>query len=261
MAENIPTQDLPASSKDVGTALATTPQKKDSTNELPMFGLEEAITFVASIHDKALETVPMPEVARGMGYTHPSSTPFYRRITAARMFGLLSKSGAELTLRAKDYLKPDREEAKSAALRDAISGIQPYSDEVLKHGNKKLNTQFVANGFAKTFSLTDGCANTCAKAFESSLKFAGMLSSDGVVIPAGTPPTGQTAQVEGALATKTPPAESSDDVQSHTLYLDKGKVKKFAITAPLEVSKQEFERIKKWLEAVLNVSDEQQAQQ
>ena len=63
---------------------------------------------------------------------------------------------------------------------------------------------------------------------------------------------------DSAQAVKQIVKDDGEGIQSHTLYLDKDKVKKFEITAPLEVSKQEFDRIKKWLEAVLNVGDEQQ---
>ena len=71
----------PTDPKDVAPVA---PAKKDSTNELPMFDLTEALNFVTKLHENALETVPMPKVAEGMGYTNPSSTPFYRRIVAAR---------------------------------------------------------------------------------------------------------------------------------------------------------------------------------
>lgn len=39
--------------------------------------------------------------------------------------------------------------------------------------------------------------------------------------------------------------------QSHTLYLDKTKKRKFTISAPLDVNPNEVKRIQKWLEVTL----------
>ena len=41
--------------------------KKDSTNAIPMFDIEEALKLVMTIHDKALETASLPQVAKGCG--------------------------------------------------------------------------------------------------------------------------------------------------------------------------------------------------
>src|SRR5438046_2798721 len=84
-----------------------TKEKKDSTIEIPMVDLEEAVRLVTMIHENALETASMPDVAKGCGYSNPSSTPFYRRMVAARQFGLLSTGRPELTTRSRDYLKPE----------------------------------------------------------------------------------------------------------------------------------------------------------
>jgi hypothetical protein len=46
--------------------------------------------------------------------------------------------------------------------------------------------------------------------------------------------------------------------QSHTLFLDGSKKRKFTISAPLIVTGAELERIKKWLEVTLIVQDSQQ---
>src|ERR1700722_2823757 len=102
--------------------------KKDSTNEVPMYDLGEIMTFVTTVHEKGLETEPMPEVAKGCGYKHATSTPFYRRMVAGRLFGLLSKTGAELTPRAKDVLKPDSDGAEKRALVDAVNAVAVYAE-------------------------------------------------------------------------------------------------------------------------------------
>jgi hypothetical protein len=231
-------------------------QKKDYTTEIPMFDLEEVLRFVTKIHDLGLETASMPEIAKRCGYTAPTSTPFYRRMVASRHFGLLSKSGADLTVRVKDYLKPDSEGADKRALIEAILGIPRYAEIVQKHDGKKLNTELVANGLSKALTLTDACANICAKAFISSLKFAGLLAPD-MIVSAGI----SEAAGNGALPHKELGKEEKNEVvlaestetQSHTIYLDKTKQRRFFVTAPIDISNAEIQRIKKWLDYALIV--------
>jgi hypothetical protein len=223
--------------------------KKESTNAIPMFDIEEALKLVVRIHDKALETAPLPQVAKGCGYATPTSTPFYRRLAAARLFKLLASPQAELTSTALDYLKPDREDAKQAALTQAIMAIPAYADLVQRHVGKKINTELVSHSFSRTFGLTDSCAQVCARAFVSSIKFAGFISPDGTVAvpsggaarPTGNPPAPVVQQP------KMEEAETDEEVQTQTLYLDSKRKRRITIKAPLTVTKDELERIRAWL--------------
>jgi len=223
--------------------------KKDSTNALPMFDMEEAMKLVVTIHDKALETAPLPQVAKGCGYANPSSTPFWRRLAAARLFKLLGSPQAELTTFALDYLKPDREDAKQAALTQAVMAIPAYADLVQRHVGKKLNTELVSHSFSRTFNLTDSCAGICARAFVSSLRFAGFISPDGTVaVPSGgaAPP----AASPSTAAVQQPRVEEEEpdgEIQTQTLYLDSKRKRKITIKAPLTVTKEELERVRAWL--------------
>jgi hypothetical protein len=174
--------------------------KKDSTNELPMYDIEEAIKIVTIIHEKALETAGLQDVAKGCGYANPTSTPFYRRIVAARLFRLLNSPRPELTKFALDYLKPDTDDAKQNALNQAILGIKTYADIVNLHIGKRVNLDLIANKLEKdpTLSISHTCAKVCASAFLSSLKFAGFILPDGtVIVPLGDVPTKKNQQTDG----------------------------------------------------------------
>jgi hypothetical protein len=228
--------------------------KKDFTSEVPVYDLEEAIRFVTKIHEKGLETASMSDVASGCGYGGPTSTPFFRRLQAARHFGLLTKGGAELTTRSKDYLKPDFEGADRRALVDAIISIPPYAEMVQKLNGKKINRELEANGLSKTLNLTDSCAQTCAKTFESSLKFAGMLSSD-LTVSAGAP---QSAPKPDAHGDEKPggekPQEEANQAQGyHNYTLPLINDRKVIIKAPLDITAQEIKRLQKWIEFTLQV--------
>jgi len=234
--------------------------KKDSTNELPMYDLGEALKIAATIHEKALETAAMPEVAKGCGYANPTSTPFYRRIAAARLFKLLNSPKAELTKIALDYLKPDTADAKQNALTQAVMGIKIYADIVVQHVGKKVNLELITNRLEKdaSLSITRSCAKICAYAFDSSLRIAGFISVDGtVVIPSGVvaPPKTPPLDPPPPKAGTGDELEGDEESQVQTLYLDKARKRKITIKAPFTVTKNELERTRAWLGFVLMVEE------
>ncbi len=233
-----------------------TKTKKDSTNELPMYDIEEAINLVVKIHEKALENAALQDVAKGCGYANPTSTPFYRRLAAARLFQLLNSPKAELTKTALDYLKPDTDGAKQGALTQAVMGIKVYADIVNQHIGKRLNTELVANKLEKdeTLSITKACAKVCASVLATSLKFAGFISADGTIaIPpegnslASSSPPGDQADKPRAKGAGNGDLENDEESQIQTLYLDNRRKRKITIKAPFTVTKEELERIRAWL--------------
>ncbi|MGA2266143.1 MAG: hypothetical protein ABSH10_06900 [Phycisphaerae bacterium] len=227
-----------------------------------MIDLEEAIRIAQRIRDMGLETSPIHEVARRVGYKNATSTPFYRRMTAARLFGLL-EAKALLSQRALDYIKPHDEQMKARVLAEAILGIPAYAELHKRYVGKKLNVELLANGIAKDFHFSDDCARTCAKTFEASLRFAGMLSTDGVVCGpvAISPQEDPGPQLQPTAPTIEPDwahlDEKQDGVetQQHTLFLDKDKAKgrRFSFVGPLAISRAEYERICRWLEVQMIV--------
>jgi len=212
-----------------------------------------------TIRDKAVETASMPGVAKALGYANATSSPFYRRMAAARLFGLLSASS--LTQRAMDYIKPHDEQMKARVIKEAVLGIPAYEALVTRYAGKKMNVELVANAIERDHNLSASCASLCARVFESSLRFAGMLSIDGTVEVMGVTETPPPEHNPMALAT--PAAEHAvpapdtnvPDLQQHTLYLDKTKIRTFTFTGPVEITAAEFERICQWLKVTMIVSD------
>ena len=206
---------------------------------------------------------PMPDVAKGAGYGSPTSTSFYRRLVAARLFGLIGLNGAAITKRANDYLKPDQEDAKSKALQDAISGIAYYSELIEKYRGRKLNPDLVKNAISKDFNLMEQAAASAAKAFSASLKFSGLLSADEIV-GVGTPSVKTTETPPATPPTPTPSvlnAELPAGLGTHTyeLPLDKENKRKIRLNAPLDITDKEVKRVAKWIDATLliDTTDEQ----
>jgi hypothetical protein len=243
---------------------APTGAPKDFTTAIPMVDLGEAIKIVTAIRENGLETGSMDTVAKKLGYAAATSSPFYYRIRAARLFGLLS-SKSSLSEKAKDYIKPHEEGMREAILADAIMGIPEYADLVKEHHGKKLNVELLGHWLEKKRNLTSACAATCAKAFEMSLRVAGMLSEDGSVGSTRTKPlpskskSEEPATVTAIDASKQKQSgQASADAQEQTMYLDKSKNREFKINGPVAITKAEYDRICKWLAVVMIVEEKKE---
>ena len=134
-------------------------------------------------------------------------------------------------------------------------GIPAYAELVRINIGKKLNIDLLGNSFGKSFNLTQIGQDLCARAFVSSLKFAGFIGPDGTLaIPNG----GAIVQ----LSTTPPPPKvdpqddlPDEDSQSQTLYLDSKRKRKITIKAPFTVTKEELERIRAWIGIQLLVQE------
>ena len=131
------TSQVPAAPTNGKPAAVTKSDAKDYTSELPMFDLEDSLSFVAEIQSKGLERGKMPDVAKAFGYESASSTSFYRKLVACRLFGLLAVNGAELTERARDYFAPTTDDSKQKALVEAIQGVSLFAEQLALHGGTR----------------------------------------------------------------------------------------------------------------------------
>src|SRR2546427_9488259 len=95
--------------------------KKASSNALPMIDLRGVLEFVGRIDSEGLQTLGQQDVSNRLGYAAHTSTPFYRRMVAAKLFGLIDTTqGVILTKLALDHFKPMDEDAKISALFTAV---------------------------------------------------------------------------------------------------------------------------------------------
>ena len=232
---------------------------KTSTAEVPMADLEETLALVREIHEKGLENATMPEVAKGTGFAHASSTPFARKIAAARHFGLLGPRRAELTELAHQYLRPTEEDAARKALRSAIYSVGEYVRLIEQYENKRVNQTMLTNWFAKNFSVQDQAASICARSFIQSLRFGGLIAADEILRGA--------APIDDSAAQKSPDPvrqvrvdENSNlnpGEQRFVLPLDRGGTRKFVAISPATITSTELKRIQDWLSFQLIVEDVQ----
>lgn len=239
--------------------------KKASTNEIPMIDLGVVLEFVEKIEADGLQTLTALEVARRTGYTAATSTPFYRRMVGAKLFGLLDTTqGVNLTRLALDYFKPTDDESKALALLTAIKNVVGYQKILDRYSGKRLPPQveIVANLIEREFSLTPEAAKICASAFMSSVQRAGLVQPNNTLItalPQQAHPV-QVSEVVGAKVTSQQMSPSlsivpSNDSESHYLTLDARRGRRVVLQAPPVITTSELKRIQNWLAVQFDVVD------
>ena len=146
-----------------------------------MVDLGSILEFVDKIESGGLQTLSPQEVARKTGFAAQTSTPFYRRMVAAKLFGLLDTTqGVNLTKLALDYFKPTDDESKNATVATAVKSVHAYQKILDRYTGKRLpQPDIVAHLIEREFSLTPDAAKLCATVFVSSVQRAGFVQPDG----------------------------------------------------------------------------------
>jgi hypothetical protein len=247
------------------------PVRKASTNELPMVDLGTVLDFVGKIESDGLQTLTVHEVAKRMGRASATSTPFYRRIVAAKLFGLLDTTqGVNLTRLALDYFKPTDDEAKAAALATAMKNVVAYQKILERYSGKRFQADILANLIEREFKLATDAAKICASVFVNSARRAGLVREDGTLSTAtperiSPPPAAEKAtQSAPSLFQPATAGAAPNDYESHFLTLDAKSQRRVILQAPPVITASELKRIQNWLAVQFHVVeslDQTQAEQ
>jgi hypothetical protein len=233
--------------------------KKGSTNELPMVDLAVVLDFVGKIEADGLQTLTAQEVAKRMDFASATSTPFYRRTVAAKLFGLLDTTqGVNLTKLALDYFKPTDDESKAAALATAMKNVVAYQKILERYSEKRLpQVDILANLIEREFALSSDAAKVCAGVFVSSAQRAGLVKDGGVLSTAlAERRSGQPAPEKPAIASSNVPGVvASSGAESHFLTLDAKHGRRVVLQAPPIITESELKRIQNWLAVQFHVVD------
>lgn len=236
--------------------------RKASTNELPMVDLGIVLDFVGKIETDGLQTLTAQDVAKRMGFAASTSTPFYRRTVAAKLFGLLDTTqGVNLTKLALDYFKPTDDDSKAAALATAIKNVVAYQKILERYSEKRLpQVDILANLIEREFNLASDAAKVCASVFVSSAQRAGLVRGDGTLST-----TAISERVASLAPQKTEavsaPSENvggllhSGGSESHFLTLDAKAQRRVILQAPPVITAAELKRIQNWLAVQFHVVD------
>jgi hypothetical protein len=236
--------------------------RKASTNELPMVDLGVVLDFVGKIESDGLQTLTAQEVAKRMGFAASTSTPFYRRTVASKLFGLLDTTqGVNLTKLALDYFKPTDDGSKAAALATAMKNVVAYQKILERYSGKRLpQVDILANLIEREFNLVPETAKVCGSVFVNSAQRAGLVRGDGnlsTAIPerASAPSIGErTTQVAAPPFQSTAPSLGTpNDYESHFLTLDAKAQRRVMLQAPPVITASELKRIQNWLAVQFHV--------
>jgi hypothetical protein len=234
--------------------------KKASTNELPMTDLDTVLGFVERIEGEGLQTLSQQDVAKRLGYASQTSTPFYRRIVAAKLFGLLDTTqGVNLTRLALDYFKPTDEDSKKQALATAVRNVLGYQGLVERFSGKRLPPlEILGNFIERQFGLTADRATACADVFVRSVNRAGLVKADGSLGTNPAEPIPPKARAESAHPVQggvngLVVASSAEATESHYLTLDAKRNRRVIVQAPPIITSAELKRLQNWLAVQLHV--------
>lgn len=235
--------------------------RKASTNELPMVDLAIVLDFVGKIETDGLQTLTVHEVAQKLGFASATSTPFYRRLVAAKLFGVLDTAqGVNLTKLALDYFKPTDDEAKAAALATAVKNVVAYQKILERYSGKRFQADILANLIEREFKLAPDAAKICAGVFANSAQRAGLVRGDGTLstavpergsVPAAAERTTPVAASPFQITTPNP--ETQNDYESHFLTLDARAQRRVTLQAPPVITASELKRIQNWLAVQFHV--------
>jgi hypothetical protein len=238
--------------------------RKASTNELPMVDLPTVLDFVGKIESDGLQTLTVDEVAKRMKFASATSTPFYRRMVAAKLFGLVDTTqGVNLPKLALDFFKPTDDDSKAAALATAMKNVVAYQKILDRYSGKRLpQVDILGNLIEREFNLSADAAKICGAVFISSAQRAGLVSTDGTLlterperasppISAEKPSQAAPSRFQGVA----PPSATADEYESHFLTLDAKAQRRVILQAPPVITASELKRIQNWLAVQFHVVD------
>src|SRR6266487_4624740 len=235
---------------------------KASTNELPMVDLETVLDFVKKIENDGLQTLSQHEVSRRMKYAAHTSTPFYRRMAAARLFGLLdTRQGVTLTTLALDYFKPTDEEGKTAALLTAVKNVVGYQRILERYAGRRIPpVDILKHSIERDFMLTNDAAKACADVFLKSAQQARIIKSDGTLSSNAQFRQERAPESTGKSEVQTAPTSlpavlppTTNDSETHYLSLDAKRGRRVVVQAPPVITEGELHRLQNWLAVQLHV--------
>jgi hypothetical protein len=201
------------------------------------------------------------------------SASFLQRIASAKAFGLITgRSEYSLSDVSKRYYSPTSEQDRSNALLEILAVPSSFREIIrLFDGEQLPKREILGNIFSTKLNVPESWKERAAAFFENSAQFVGVIDANRFLRYKAAQHTvdSQSAPIQAAEpqkpAARVPmfagggPSFFSEQ-EEHSLFLDKEKQRKFSINSPLFVSRAEFDRICKWIEATLIIDDEKKGE-
>ena len=210
------------------------------------------------------------------------SASFLQRISSAKAFGLIvGRSEYSLSDVAKQYYSPTGDQERPNALLEILATPASFREIIrLFDGEQLPKREILGNIFSEKLKVPESWKDRAAAFFENSAQFVGVIDENRFLRfkaaqhkAALQPTTVKTDAQHGQVAEKSKIFSGTNfasvfgasgifsDQEEHSLFLDKEKQRKFSINSPLFISRAEFDRICKWIEATLIIEEEKKDEQ
>lgn len=160
-----------------------------SATTYPAHGLEEAIRFAAAAYKAGGNDASADDVRSELGLRSKSSAGWSYRLSAAKEFGVVERSGRaeDMRIRVTDLYKryafPEDEIQKRTTLVAILMRPPLYVRLLEKYrGAPVPPVDGVANLLGREYGVIESMKQSAAKAFIASLRFAQVVTQDGRVV-------------------------------------------------------------------------------
>ena len=167
----------------------------------PKHSLEEAIRVAKAIEDKnAGNPMRADMLARAVGFNQASDWRFQDLLKAARMYGLVSGSGARVTVGlekiGQDVVAPSSPQQRQTALRAAFHNVEDFKKvDDFYRGKRIPEDEYFINTLTRDFGIPRDRADKFSEIFSANLHF--LRSFD---VSTETAPRPTVAEVEAGSA-------------------------------------------------------------
>ncbi len=159
-------------------------KKIERSTSYPSMNVEEALTRLVRLKDSMglNGDYKRETVAKGIGYNTITGTSA-RSVAALVHYGLLIRSGDTYSISAngKRFLMPVNDTDKSSAIYEAALSPKLFEQLLSEFGGQVL-PKLIANILTSKYGVQEKVASTVVKIFESSMSYAGLLSSSGLLV-------------------------------------------------------------------------------
>jgi hypothetical protein len=143
----------------------------------PKHTLEDAIRVAKAIEDKNGGNPMRAEMlARAVGFNQPNDWRFQDLLKAARMYGLVSSSGASATAAlektGQDIVAPSSPQQRREALRQAFHAVEDFKKvDDFYRGKRIPEDEYFLNTLTRDFSIPRDRVEKFAEIFSANLQF------------------------------------------------------------------------------------------
>lgn len=199
------------------------------------------------------------------------SAAFIQRISSTKAFGMIvGRSDYTLSESAKRYYSPTTENDRSNALLEFLAAPTSFREIIrLFDGDQLPPREILANIFSEKLGVPESWKERAASFFENSAQFVGALDekrflrvkalrqSNPVIsaLPIGQKTEQSKFLAASNLLTFFGKEAVLSDQEERSFFLDKERTKKVTLSCPLMITKAEYDRIVKWIDATWIVED------